>query len=122
MRCFSLGRGRNWTRFHTQAGLLTFQRLEAPYSDPAIPIMAKAITDTERAEIRSHLHAACDVLDRHPDLGLAEDLLIRASVYLSLPRGSDTEQCIADIIGGAPAEQIERKLCDIDARLAGAVS
>ena len=32
MRCFSLGRGRNWTRFHTQAGLLTFQRLEAPYS------------------------------------------------------------------------------------------
>jgi len=76
-----------------------------------------ALTDTELTEVRSHLSAACTVLDRHPDQGLAEDLIIRASIYLTLPRDSDTERCIASIIGGAPAEQIERELGKIGDRL-----
>jgi hypothetical protein len=68
------------------------------------------LTDKELTAVRSHLSAACTILDRHPDMMLAEDLIIRASVFLSLPRDDETDQCIASIIGGAPPAQIKRQL------------
>ena len=75
------------------------------------------LTDTELTSVRSHLSDACTILDRYPDQVLAEDLIIRASIYLTLPRGDLIEQIIADIIGAAPDKQITRKINKCSAQL-----
>ena len=56
-------------------------------------------TDKERTEVRSHIHAACAVLDKYPEYHWVEDPLLAVALAVSISHDDPTDQCIADVVG-----------------------
>jgi hypothetical protein len=77
--------------------------------------MAK-ITDAERNQVRDHLHAACEILDKHSDLHWTQDPLLRIAHFITLANADAVQQSIYMILALAPDEQVQAKFAEILAR------